>query len=197
MAFALKPVTKKFYRGNFMSDVSEVLLNKLSERVTFERTGTKLYEALVKKYQEAKDKKSLPELIKLERFYHQEAKHSDIVNDVMTQVGGEMPAITPPYDLSASLSMGWLELINDPRSTFLQALEIVLQAELLNHAGWELLIELAERKEMPKIATQFQECLDEKDVHIEAVKQWVQDLTLNQQVHEADTKGSFLMEGNP
>lgn len=180
-----------------MSDVSEILLDKLGERVAFERTGAKLYEALIIKYQDAKDKKSLPELTSLKYLHQQEAKHFELVNKVMTQVGGEFPTITPVTDLSGALSMGWLQSINDPMTSFLQALEIVLQAELVNHAAWELLIELAEKKGLPTVATQFQECLNEKEIHIAKVKQWVQDLTLNQEVQEAESKLSFVMEGNP
>lgn len=180
-----------------MSDVSEVLLDKLGERVAFERTGAQLYQALVNKYQDSEDKKYLPELVALERFYQQEAKHYELVEQVMHHLGGELEIFPPANDPTSSLTMGWMMLITDPSTNFLQALEIVLQAELVNHAGWELLIELAEKRDLPKVATQFQKCLDEKEIHIARVKQWVQDLTLNQAVQEAESKLSFVMEGNP
>lgn len=179
-----------------MSDVSEVLMDKLGERVTFERTTVRLYEALISKYLEAEDKKSLPDQNKLEQFHQEEIKHFDAVSEAIKKIGGELPIITPATDLSGSLGMGWMLAITDARTSFLQALEIVLQAELVDHASWELLIELAERRELPEVATQFQECLNEKEAHLTTLKQWLQELTLDDQVQGTDRHQNIIMEGN-
>ena len=179
-----------------MSDVSEILVDKLSERVAFERTGTRLYEALLSKYQDAEDKKGLPDKSRLELFQQEELKHFEVVSAAIKRVGGELPIISPATDLNGSLGMGWMLAITDARTTFIQALEIVLQAELVDSASWEILIELAERQELADVATQFQECLNEKEAHIVTLKQWLQELTLDSQVQDSDQHQNIILEGN-
>lgn len=179
-----------------MDDVSEILLDKLGERVVFERTGTRLYEALISKYLDSDDKKSLPDQSRLEQFHQEELKHFEVVSAAIKRIGGELPIIAPATDLGGSLGMGWMLAITDTRTSFLQALEIVLQAELVDHASWELLIELAERQELADIATKFQECLNEKEVHVTTLKQWLQELTLDHQVQDTDQLQNIIMEGN-
>lgn len=179
-----------------MSDVSEILMDKLGERVAFERAGTRLYEALISKYEDAEDKKSLPDKSRLEQFHQEELKHFEVVSQAVKLVGGELPIITPATDVNGSLSMNWMLAITDTRTSFLQALEIVLQAELVDHASWELLIELAERRELPEVATQFQECLNEKEIHLTTLKQWLQELTLDSQVADSDQHQNIILEAN-
>ena len=179
-----------------MGDVNEILLDKLGERVVFERTGTRLYEALISKYLESEDKKALPDQNRLEQFHQEELKHFEVVSAAVKRMGGEPPLITPATDLNGSLGMGWMLAITDARTSFVQALEIVLQAELVDHASWEILIELAERQELPDVATQFQECLNEKEVHLMTLKQWLQDLILDNQVQQSDQHQNIILEGN-
>lgn len=90
--------------------------------------------------------------------------------------------MTPAADLCGTAALGWIQVITDPRATFLQSLEIILQAELVDNAGWELLIELAEKNAMGEMAVLFQQCLDEEAFHLLTVKQWVLELTLNGEV---------------
>jgi hypothetical protein len=179
-----------------MGDVNEILLDKLGERVVFERTGTRLYEALISKYLESEDKKALPDQNRLEQFHQEELKHFEVVSAAIKRIGGEPPIITPATDLNGTLGMGWMLAITDARTSFVQALEIVLQAELVDYASWELLIELTERQELADVATQFQECLNEKEVHLIMLKQWLQDLILDNQVQGSDQHQNIILEGN-
>jgi rubrerythrin len=58
----------------------------------------------------------------------------------------------------------------------------MLHLELVDNAGWELMIELAERNGLGDLAIQFQQILDEEAFHLITVKQWVQELTLNNEI---------------
>jgi rubrerythrin len=169
-------IQEKLLSGN------NAFLDKLGERLAFERTGTRLYEALLSKFNAASDKALLPELTRLEQFYLEELKHFHLVTDAMEKIGGDPTAVTPAADLSGVAAQGWLQVISDPRTNFLQSLEVILQAELVDNAGWELLIELAESSGAQELAVQFQQALDEEAFHLMTVKRWVQELTLHQEI---------------
>ncbi|MBA2405990.1 MAG: ferritin-like domain-containing protein [Bdellovibrionales bacterium] len=161
---------------------NHAMMDKLGERLAFERSGTRLYEALITKYHSSDHKERLPELARMEQFYLEELKHFQLVAEVITKIGGDPTSLTPAADISGIAAAGWFQVVTDPRTTFLQSLEIILQAELVDNAGWELLIELAERNGMGELAIQFQQSLDEESFHLLTVKQWVQELTLNDEI---------------
>lgn len=154
-------------------------LDKLGERLAFERTGTRLYEALLSKYQASDDKEILPPLSKLEQFYQEELLHFYMLTDIVTELGGDPTAITPAANIGAMSSIGWLQVMSDPRISFVQSLEILLQAELVDNAGWELLITLADETGLTEISEQFQKAQEEENVHLESVREWVNNLILS------------------
>lgn len=159
-------------------NLSPVFIDKLGERLAFERSGTRLYEVLISKYNGSEDRDNLPILSQLEQFYLEEMKHFQLVSDAITKIGGDPTAITPAADVAGVASAGWVQVLTDPRTSFLQSLEVILQAELVDNVGWELLIELAENNELGDLAIQFQQALDEENIHLSEVKKWVQELTL-------------------
>lgn len=159
-----------------MSTGSNVFLDKLGERIAFERTGVRLYEGLLSKYAGTADKKALPPFEMLEQFYQEELLHFYLVSDVMTEIGGDPTAITPAADVCAVASLGWVQVIADPRTTFAQSLEIILQAELVDNAGWEMLIDLALSAGLEDVAEQFKIALEEEMFHLENVRTWVSQL---------------------
>lgn len=65
--------------------------------------------------------------------------------------------MTPSADVAGVAAMGWVQTITDPRINFKQSLEIILQAELVDNACWEVLIELAEDVGLSSLATSFQQ----------------------------------------
>ena len=187
---AAASVHEKIMNGN------HAFMDKLGERLAFERTGTRLYEALLSKYNAAGDTAKLPELNRLEQFYLEELKHFQMMSEVITKIGGDPTSMTPAADVAGTAALGWVQVMSDPRTTFLQSLEIILQAELVDNAGWELLIEMAEKNGLGETAIQFQQCLDEEAFHLVTVKQWVQDLTLNNQI-DSPEQNFVISEGNP
>lgn len=155
------------------------LIDKLGERIAFERTGVRLYEALLSKYAGNDNKASLPPLKLLEQFHQEECMHFYMVSDVMTELGGDPTAMTPAADVCAVASQGWVSVITDPRTSFAQSLEIILQAELVDNAGWENLIDLAEGAGLDEIAKQFQKALEEEAIHLSNVREWVNQLIVS------------------
>jgi rubrerythrin len=155
-----------------------IFLDKLGERIAFERSGVRLYEALISKYYSSSKQKNLPPIEKIEEFFLEERKHFDMACAVMVKLGGDPTAMTPAADVVGVASMGWVQVLADPRTSFLQSLEIILQAELVDNACWELLIEMAQKLGIKNAVADFQIALEEEQEHLVHVKQWVQELTM-------------------
>lgn len=161
-----------------------VFIDKLGERIAFERTGVRLYEALLSKYEASEDKSILPSIDRLEQFYIEEKKHFELCCEIMTNIGGDPTAMTPAADVSGVAGNGWMQVICDPRTNFLQSLEIILQAELVDNACWETLIGLATKLKMKDAVEQFNIALEEEDLHLAFVSSWVMQLNVNGKVSE-------------
>ncbi|HXH76207.1 MAG TPA: ferritin-like domain-containing protein [Bacteriovoracaceae bacterium] len=163
-------------------------MDKLGERIAFERTGTRLYQALLSKYQGSDDQSGFPDFETLERFCLEEKRHFEIACNVMEQIGGDFTAMTPSADVAGVAALGWVQAINDPRINFKQSLEIILQAELVDNACWEVLIELAEDVGLKSLSVDFQKCLDEEAVHLSTIKEWVRQFNINGKVEHIITQ---------
>lgn len=167
---------EKLFMGN------HIFMDKLGERIAFERTGTRLYEALISKYQGTSNQEGLPDLMTIEQFYMEELKHFNMAAEIMMKLGGDPTAMTPSADIAGIAGMGWIQVINDPRTTFLQSLETILQAELVDNASWETLLELAIHLGLKEAVDEFTIALQEEEIHLETVKQWVKELNLDGKV---------------
>lgn len=154
-------------------------MDKLGERIAFERTGTRLYQALLSKYEGSDDKSKFPDRAILERFCAEERKHFEMACEALEQIGGDCTAMTPSADVAGVAAMGWVQTITDPRINFKQSLEIILQAELVDNACWEVLIELAEDVGLSSLATSFQQAFDEEAVHLSTIKEWVRQFNIS------------------
>lgn len=151
----------------------EVLIDKLGERLAFERTGTRLYEALIAKAQAMELAAEL--LNTLQRFHNEEREHFQLLAQSLEKLGADPTAMTPCADVMGVTSMGLLQVISDPRTNWAQSLNALLTAELSDNAGWEMLIELARISGQNSIADSFQTPLDQERIHLATVKEWLND----------------------
>lgn len=153
----------------------EVFLNKLGERLAFERSGVRIYEQLILKCEHmaanSMDGLKLP-LEKLQEFHDQEAEHFHLLVECMETLGGDPTAQTPDADASGVAASGLMKVIMDPRTSVSQSLEAMLSIELTDNAAWELLIKLAEDMGLSDMADKFRHALQQENVHLEYVKQW-------------------------
>lgn len=157
---------------------AHVLVDKLGERLAFERAGTRLYEALMAKCQATGDGAPLPDLAQLRHFCDEEARHFKLVADCIESLGADPTAQTPCADVTGVESAGLMQVVSDPQTSVNQSLHAILVAELADNAGWEELIALAEELGQGDMARQFEQALDEEREHLQQVRQWHQDATL-------------------
>jgi rubrerythrin len=156
----------------------QVFLDKLGERLAFERTGTRLYDALIAKFEALGDGGASVRIEDLQRLRSEEAHHFAIVADAIESLGGDPTAETPCADLAGVESLGLMQVLTDPRTTFAQSLHAILIAEMADHAGWEMLIALADENQQASLVTEFTTALNEEREHLELVQQWHQQTVL-------------------
>ncbi|WAS96546.1 ferritin-like domain-containing protein [Nannocystis punicea] len=156
----------KGHKGN-------VLLDKLGERLAFERTGVRLFDGLILKFEASGSWAGGPTLEDLVSFRADEARHFEWMVEAMTALGADATAMTPSADLTAVESLGVLQVISDPRTGLAQALHAQQIAELADVAGWELLAALAESLGHAELAAQCRLGLAQEHLHAASVARWL------------------------
>lgn len=163
-----------------------VLMNKLGERLAFERTGTRLYEALMAKFDGQAAWPGGPSRADLQRFHDEELRHFQQVREAVQSLGGAPTVVTPAADVVSVASEGLLKVITDPRTSIAESLEALLVAELADNDGWKMLIQLADSLEQKDLAKSFRRAAKEEDQHLSAVRNWLS----TQMIQEATGKPS-------
>jgi hypothetical protein len=153
----------------------EVLIDKLGERLAFERTGTRLYEALLAKADASEEEIPDALLRDLRRFHREEAQHLELVIRAMEQLGADPTAQTPSADVTGVASMGLLQVISDPRTSMAQCFTALLTAELTDNAGWELLIDLARQAGQTEMADSFMPAWEQEQKHLARIHDCLRD----------------------
>lgn len=152
---------------------ASVLLDKLGERLAFERTGVRLYDALLAKLEVQGSWERGPTLDELARFRADEARHFSMLQDSLIGLGADPTAVTPSADLVGVESLGLLQAVFDPRTTLAQALHALLVAELVDASAWEQLILLADQVGREPLSGKFREVLAQEVQHRETVVGWL------------------------
>ena len=152
-----------------MGKSPEILIDKLGERLAFERSGVRLYDAMIAKAKALGTAES--DLIQVfEHIRGEEFEHMQMVAEAIETLGADPTAQTPCADVAAVKSMGVIQVLTDPRTNIAQCMNALLTVELEDNAAWELLIELAEAGGHPNIAKGFQKAKDQEDDHLIKVK---------------------------
>jgi rubrerythrin len=150
-----------------------VFIDKLGERLGFERTGVRLYEAALGKYDLHGTWDGGPSREQLEKIMNDELAHFALVREAIEKLGADPTALTPSANLVSVASKGVPEVLVDPRTNLVQCLEALMMAELTDNAGWELLVELAQRLGQTELAEQFEQALMAEAEHLQLVRNWL------------------------
>jgi rubrerythrin len=177
-----------------------MLLDKIGERIAFERGGVRLYEALIRKHEAASgetgaglrpaaevvaETEGMAALAPLQgetaaqtllRIRSEEHAHFRLLCEAMSQLGGDPTAQTPCADVITTASLGLIQVVTDSRTTLAQCLNAVLSAELIDNAGWELLIQLADDAGEAELSGRFLGALAQEQEHLATIKAWLTDL---------------------
>lgn len=155
----------------------EVLIDKLGQRLAFERSGTRLYQAATTKIRALHPGDSLI-VQTLERITAQELQHFHLLSRILQDLGADPTAQTPSADVSGVASLGLLQVVTDPRTTVAHTLEALLTAELTDTASWELLIDVARQSGHDALALELEGPCQQEARHVADVTQLLREAVL-------------------
>jgi hypothetical protein len=150
-----------------------MLLDKLGARLAFERSGVRLYEALIRKREAVESDLEEPTVGQLQEMRDEELDHMHMLEECIVEFGGDPTVLTPAADISGTMNSGVLKVVADPRTTIPQCLEAILTAELVDNDCWGVLIPLMEVQGMDEDLEDFKEALAEEQEHLTKVRQWI------------------------
>lgn len=165
-----------------------VFLDKLGERMAFERAGVRLYDALISKIRGGVDP-GIPGLTvqALQAIRTDELRHMQIVAEAIEEMGADPTTETPSADLIGVEAIGLVQVLTDPRTSIGQGLGAVLAAELVDNASWEVLVDLARTFGMEDMAQRFEEALHAEEEHLRKVREWMIASTMAEATGQAAT----------
>lgn len=149
----------------------EVFIDKLGERLAFERAGTRLYEALLLKCESSGEDVLDGQVERLAHFREEELKHFHWLKEALEGIGADPTAVTPSADLGGVAGNGLMQIVTDPRTTLGDSIHAILIAELADRDGWEVLIRLADEMNYHEIAETFRKAMGEEQNHLRDIRQ--------------------------
>ncbi len=158
----------------------QALADKLGERVSFERSGVRLYDAMITKYHATNGGVPHVSLEKLMEIRDEEAQHFAMLVEAVQSLGADPTAETPSADLTGVETQGLLNVITDPRTTFAQSLHALLIAELADNDGWDMLITIAEAEGQKDMAERFRMAYEQEQDHLDHVRRWLMALQMDE-----------------
>lgn len=149
------------------------LVDKAAERLAFERTGVRLYDAMIHKLDAASSFAGGPSKADVQAIRDEELQHALMLSSALEQLGADPTALTPSADLVAMESTGLGTVLADPRTTVGQCLHALLVAELADNEGWMLLRTLAEEMGHVDLASRFAAAEEDEERHLALVRTWL------------------------
>jgi rubrerythrin len=150
-----------------------MFMDKLGARVAFERTGVRLYQALLSKHEAYGGFRGGPTKEELELFRNQEFDHFALLSQATEELGGDPTAVTPSADLQGLMGSGIQQVMVDPRTSLIDSLEAILLVEMADNESWEGLIEMARGLGQDQLVREFEHALDQEREHLEQVRRWI------------------------
>lgn len=149
------------------------LMDKLGQRLAFERTGTRLYEALISKHEAYGGFDGGPDRGQLLEILNEEHRHFAELEQHVISLGGDPTAVTPSANLAAVATEGVLKLLTDPRTSLLQSLEGILVAELVDNDGWQMLCDAARSSGLDDLVNLCEDAGATEQRHLDRVRAWL------------------------
>ncbi len=157
---------------------SRVLLDRLGERLAFERSGTRLYEAMLTKCRAVANGQGGDVLEELEHYCDEEREHFQLLVACREKLGADPTTQTPAADVAGVESAGLMQVVTDPMTSVTQSLHAILVAELADNDAWEELVRLAQQFGQDEMVEQFEKARDEEREHLEGIRKLHQQATM-------------------
>lgn len=159
--------------GKVKGTSPSLLVDKIGARLSFERAGVRLYQALLSKHDAFGSYEGGPPRAALEHIMEEEHAHFLLLREAVAELGGDPTAVTPSAEIEDTASSGLRALLVDPRVNLAQSLEAILIAELADNDCWDALVDLASQAGEDALAARFGAARDEERAHLLAVRSWL------------------------
>ncbi len=161
----------------------EKVIDVLGERLAFERSGVKLYDKILERMKTSKDPKVAKMLDQMQEHRDQEKEHEEWLEGCIRQLGGDDKKLTEKAHLVTRESKGIEEVImKDAELPHL--FHALLAAELVDNAGWYLLVQLADEAGDSKAKREFKKRLHEEEEHLVLMREAMKNLALHEVLGE-------------
>lgn len=172
-AGAIGSIPRSGARGEDVPESLAPLIDRLGARLAFERTSTRLYEALIRKLDGRGGFAGGPGRRQLARIREEKREHFAMLRAAVLELGGDPTALTPSADIESMVGRGVGDVVSDPRTTLLEGLEALLVAELADRESWKALTEIAGACGRGEMAERLLGALWIEEDHLEALRGWV------------------------
>lgn len=150
------------------------LLDKLGERLAFERTSAQLYDALIAKHRQSPEASDIVPIEMLRKFLAEELRHYRILESMILKLGGDPNTATHSGEVMDAASLGLQKVLSEPRMSFVDGLEAMLMAELAENDGWKLLLLRMQECGLDDATGDFRQAQADEQRHLEWIRAWTQ-----------------------
>jgi bacterioferritin (cytochrome b1) len=144
----------------------EKVLDLLTARLEFERTGVKLYDNVISRIRSSAGGDYERMLDTLEEHRDEEKEHEEWLEQQIRAAGGDAHGATDMSRLEETESQGIAKVILDGDPQLGHALHALLMAELADNAGWDLLVRIAAEAHDAEARRGFRKRLHEEEQHL-------------------------------
>ena len=152
------------------------VIDLLSERLAFERSGVKLYDTLLGRLRATEDRTLKALLGDVKEHREEEKEHEEWLEGQIRALGGDAHAPTERSVLVQAESEG-VERVMRRDDSILHDFHALLTAELADNAGWDLLVQIADEFGDSAAKKEFKKRLHEEEKHLLFVRQTLLELT--------------------
>jgi bacterioferritin (cytochrome b1) len=152
------------------------VIDLLTERLTFERSGVKLYDAIIDKMTVSTEEGVVEMLDQMREHRDQEKEHEEWLEECVRQLGGDAHGHTEMADVVTRESKGIEDIILDGDNDIFHLFHALLTAELADNAGWDLLVSLADEAGDRDAKKAFKKRLHEEEEHLVYMRRAVERL---------------------
>jgi bacterioferritin (cytochrome b1) len=156
---------------------TEQLIDILCERRAFERATLKIYDAIIGKLEMSNDIQVHRTLQVMHRHRDEEKEHADWLEGEISELGGDAQGETDLSRLVGIEALGLEAAVMDGDNNPGHLFHALLAAELLDNAGWELLVALAEEAGDKGAKKAFKKRLRQEELHLEFARRAVASFT--------------------
>jgi rubrerythrin len=153
------------------------MIDLLNERLTFERAAVKLYDSILTKMQASGDPNVMRMFNEMKRNRDEEKEHEEWLEERIRALGGDAHSETEMSRLVQTESSGIEKIVLNGDNDITHVFHALLNAELADNAGWDLLAQLAGEIGDRQLKRAFKKRLHQEEDHLIFVRRVVERLT--------------------